>query len=79
MEGATNHTRSRKDGGDALDDSKPVQVLAVIASARKIAKREKEYRTVHIHIDQGGRITSAGIADGISDRGGPAACEKCQD
>ena len=73
------HTRSRKDGGGALEDNAEVNVISEIRRARTQAVQTNEFRTLHIHIDQGGRITAAGIADGISDRGGPAACEHCQD
>ena len=55
----------------ALTDS-PVAVLAVIKSARTIAKREGRPTAVHIHIWKDGRIESACVVDEEH------LCERCE-
>ena len=52
----------RLEDADAVMDS-PVSVLAVIKSARTIAKRDSEDQIVHIHVAAGGKIHAASLAD----------------
>ena len=71
------HTRSRKDGGGALDEgTSTADIVPTLMQARKTAKQTEKPVVVHIHITAEGQLHTVAIAEHRSD-GGCSTCEHC--